>query len=95
MTTRTDIVKMLSENRELLETNLNEVWRRQAEDIMAAGIDPKEVVETMISVAITQGMKVYGPGRMAEVLHNQAAVFEVCAEEGVEFADLRPTRFDS
>ena len=95
MTARTEIVNLLTENRDLVGSNLNDIWRTFAEDMIAAGIDPKEVVETMISVAITQGMKVYGPGRMAEVLHNQAAVFEVCAEEGVEFADLKPTRFDS
>ena len=57
MTTRTDSVKMLSENRDVLEANLHEVWRRQAEDLVAAGLDPKDVVETMISVSITQGIK--------------------------------------
>ena len=94
-TNMTDIVKMLAENREFVEANLNELWRRQAEDMMAAGINQKDVAETMLSVAAVQCMKVHGSARMVEVLRQQADVFEVCAEEGVEFADLKPMRLDS
>lgn len=93
--TRTEIVKMLTENRELVVDNLNEVWRANAEDLIAAGIDAKEVAETMLCVSLTQGMKAHGPARMAEALRNQATLFDACAEAGVRMMDTGLVRLDS
>ena len=95
MTTRTDIVKMLSENRDVLEANLHEVWRRQAEDLMAAGVPAHEVSGSMVAVALTQEVLVHGTTQVAETLRRQLELIELAAEHGVERPAPEVRRLDS
>ena len=83
-TPRADIVRMLTENQERLRANLPDLWRRTAEDLIAAGLSPADVVHSMITVALGQGMKHFGSTEMVESLRRQTAVFEEYAKRGWE-----------
>lgn len=90
MIDRTKVVQFLRDHRETVGENLADLWRRQAEDMIAAGISRKDVAETMISVALVQGMLAHGASVMVEALRRQAEVFEVAAEQGVEYPVANP-----
>lgn len=92
MNTRTEIVKLMGENREALQANLSDLWRRNAEDLIAAGLPAGEVVETMITVAMVQGMKVSGATVMANYLRSCADKFDFSADCGVEYPAPEPAK---
>lgn len=84
-TARTELQAMLKENREALTTNLADVFRRNIEDIIAAGVDADFVIETALIVSMVQGMKARGSTEMGAYLRRCADHFETAADAGVEF----------
>jgi hypothetical protein len=84
MSERTEIQRIIGENKQVITAQIDSFWRRTAEDLMQAGISKKTVVESMMAVAHGQGMKLFGSTDMARRMLGCAEVFQVAAANGVE-----------
>lgn len=86
MEDRTEIRRLLAENRATVGASLNDYWRRWSEDLIAAKVAPaKDVTETMLAVATVQIYKIYGATRAAAALRLQADVLDHAAANGCEY----------
>ncbi len=85
MSPRDQIQSVLGANKDLVAANLNDFWRNWAEDLVIAGVDKHEVVETMLVVAMSQCVGIAGTTATANYLERCAAKMFVSADAGVEF----------
>lgn len=50
--TRTEIVKLLGANADMVSENLSTIWSATAADMVAAGVERRGVIDSMFAVAI-------------------------------------------
>jgi hypothetical protein len=76
MTERQEILKMLSANAGTIEDNLAEFLIRNAEDLIAVGVDERKIVDAMLNIGLAHLTSLDGaPAAIAE-LRLRANVFE-------------------
>ena len=85
MNDRTKIVSMIKENHTEIAANLSDFWRRWADDLIAGGLPPDDVIETMVCVASVQVMRTRGATFAADALRKMAEGFQMAADNGCEF----------
>jgi hypothetical protein len=80
MTERTEILKMLRANAGTIEENLAEFLIRNAEDLIAVGVDERKIVDAMLNIGLAHLTSLDGaPAAIAE-LRTRADVLEKICE---------------
>jgi hypothetical protein len=85
MTPRNELKALIAANGQTIATEIDNFWRRFAEDLIAGGVPKKTVIESMMAVAHTQGMIAFGATEMAERMRGCADIFESAAARGCEY----------
>lgn len=85
MTTRNELLKMVADNRDDIQSNLDNFWRHWAEDLVAGGVPGDEVARSMVTVAVVQCMAQIGATKTAFFLEKGIDLMKLAAEHGWEY----------